>query len=84
LSVKVDAGAIKDLKIETIVPLASLPYGTPGSLYVLLKKAPGAFPTGPVQNSLKFTVKEIDQSGEPEDTGVDDEYQVNEFSIGIF
>lgn len=56
----------------------------PGKVYVAFQKLNGAgsLPVTSFSNVLKFTTKEIDPStGEPEDTGYDDEYEVSEFEL---
>lgn len=48
-----------------------------GTTYVGIAKEQAVI-LGSVSNTLKFTVKEIDpQTGEPEPSGFEDEYQVN-------
>lgn len=56
----------------------------PGKVYVAFKKVNGenSLPVSSFTNVLRFTSKEIDPStGEPEDTGYDDEYEVSEFEL---
>jgi len=82
LYVKMDISGVKGLTIEHVIPLNSLPYGTPGATYVSVRKSADAFPSGAFQNTLKFTVKEIDpQTGEAEETGVEDDYQLENLDL---
>ncbi|KAK4164162.1 putative coatomer subunit gamma [Cladorrhinum sp. PSN259] len=56
----------------------------PGKIYVAFQKVngEGALPTTTFSNTLKFTSKEIDPTtGEPEESGYDDEYEVSEFDL---
>ncbi|CAK7271539.1 coatomer subunit gamma [Sporothrix epigloea] len=56
----------------------------PGKVYVALRKMGGgdALPTSTFSNVLKFTSKEIDPTtGEPEEGGYEDEYEVSEFEL---
>lgn len=56
----------------------------PGKIYVAFQKVngEGALPTTTFSNTLKFTSKEIDPTtGEPEEGGYDDEYEVSEFEL---
>ncbi|CAK7245355.1 MAG: coatomer subunit gamma [Sporothrix thermara] len=56
----------------------------PGKVYVALRKVGGAdsLPTSNFSNVLKFTSKEIDPTtGEPEESGYEDEYEVSEFEL---
>jgi coatomer protein complex subunit gamma len=83
--VKVDTSGVKGVKMESVVPLPSLPYGTPGATYICVHRTnPEDYCTGSFSNTLKFKVKEVDPStGEPEETGVDDEYQVEDLELSI-
>ncbi|KAL6596335.1 hypothetical protein ACP70R_047699 [Stipagrostis hirtigluma subsp. patula] len=60
----------------------SLPYNSPGQIFVAFEK-PERFPAvGRFSNLLKFIVKEVDTStGEADEDGVEDEYQLEEFEI---
>jgi len=80
LTVKVDTTAMKGAKVEVLIPSESLPFNTPGTTYVGIRRA-DAVSLGSLQNTLKFTVKEIDQSGEADTTGYDDEYQIEDIEI---
>lgn len=72
------------LEEEFIIPLTKLsPTGT-GSVYVAFKKVAGedSLPVSTISNNLKFTSKEIDPStGEPDDAGYEDEYQVEDLDL---
>jgi len=82
LIVKIDTSGVKGVKSEITIPIQSLPNGAPGTAFVLLRKSPGSYPTGTIQNTLKFTVKQIDpSSGEVESSGVDDEYHIENFDM---
>jgi len=82
VSIRVDS-PVKDLKVEAVIPAERLSAGAPGTIFVLLKKSPGSFPSGTIQNTLKFTLKEIDPStNEPEEGGMEDEYQLETFDLG--
>lgn len=81
VSVKVESDAGFDVVDE--IPLASLPFDTVGSTYVVLQRGDG-ITTGTCNCTLKFTAKDIDQStGEPDDNGYEDEYQLEDVDIGI-
>ena len=74
----------EDLEEEFIIPADKLSTDEPGKIYVAFKKVngEGALPITSFSNVLKFTSKEIDPStGEPEETGYDDEYEVSEFDL---
>ena len=75
----------EELEEVFIIQAEKLPTNEPGKVYVAFQKMNGAeyaachvlLPT-----SSRFTSKEIDPStGEPEDTGYDDEYEVSEFDL---
>ncbi|KAM3514294.1 hypothetical protein MY11210_002084 [Beauveria gryllotalpidicola] len=56
----------------------------PGKVYVAFKKVNGenSLPVSSFTNVLRFTSKEIDPAtGDPEETGYDDEYEVSEFEL---
>ena len=71
------------LEEEFIIPAPRLKTNEPGVVYVAFKKVEGAdFPTTTFSNSLKFTSKEIDPTtGEPEDSGYDDEYELENLDL---
>lgn len=74
----------EDLEEVFIIQAEKLPTDEPGKVYVAFKKVNGeaSLPVSTFSNILKFTSKEIDPStGEPEDTGYDDEYEVAEFDL---
>ncbi|CAI7567395.1 unnamed protein product [Penicillium viridicatum] len=72
------------LEDDFIIPAPKLPTDQPGVVYVAFKKLAGenSVPVTSFTNILKFTSKEIDPtSGEPEDSGYDDEYQVEDLEL---
>ncbi|KEY68139.1 hypothetical protein S7711_08330 [Stachybotrys chartarum IBT 7711] len=74
----------EDLEEVFIIQAEKLPTDEPGKVYVAFKKVNGeaSLPVSTFSNILKFTSKEIDPStGEPEDKGYDDEYEVAEFDL---
>lgn len=59
-----------------------LPYDSPGQSFVAFEKPAGVPAVGKFSNILKFIVKEVDPStGEAEDDGVEDEYQLEDFEV---
>lgn len=74
----------EELEEVFIIQAEKLSTDEPGKVYVAFKKinGEGSLPISTFTNVLKFTSKEIDPStGEPEDTGYDDEYEVAEFDL---
>lgn len=74
----------EELEEDFIVPCPKLATNEPGIVYVAFKKPGGerSFPTTSFTNVLKFTSKEIDPTtGEPEETGYEDEYQVEDLEL---
>jgi hypothetical protein len=72
------------LEEDFIIPAPKLPTDEPGIVYVAFKKLGGenSVPVTSFTNNLKFTSKEIDPTtGEPEDSGYDDEYQVEDLEL---
>ncbi|KAL4881136.1 adaptin N terminal region-domain-containing protein [Aspergillus karnatakaensis] len=72
------------LEEEFIVPAPKLATNEPGVVYVTFKKLEGeqSVPVVSFTNNLKFTSKEIDPTtGDPEDSGYEDEYQVNDLEL---
>jgi coatomer protein complex subunit gamma len=72
------------LEEDFLVPVTSLSTNEPGTVYVAFKNTSGVpYPTCNFTNILKFTSKEIDPStGEPDDSGYDDEYQIEDLDLG--
>lgn len=73
----------ESLEEDFIVPAAKLATDEPGTVYVAFKKAGDTtFPITSFTNILKFTSKEIDPTtGEPDESGFDDEYQVEDIEL---
>jgi len=84
VTVKMVNNDLKDIKVLFAVPLEKLSYDQPGTVWVAVKKQKDAFPLGVFQCTLKFITKEVDpQTGEPEETGIEDEYQLEDMTIAI-
>lgn len=67
---------------DFIIPAAALKTNEPGTVYVAFKNANTTFAATTFSNVLKFTSKEIDPTtNEPEDSGYDDEYQVEDLDL---
>ncbi|KAF8772434.1 hypothetical protein HU200_005760 [Digitaria exilis] len=78
----VDASEAEEFLEVASKPLESLPYDSPGQTFVAFEKPEGVIATGKFSNILKFIVKEVDPStGEAEDDGVEDEYQLEDLEI---
>ncbi|KAL8853383.1 MAG: hypothetical protein Q9221_001699 [Calogaya cf. arnoldii] len=73
----------ESLEEEFIIPVAKLPTGQPGTVYVSFKKiGDSPYPITSFTNVLKFTSKEIDPTtGEPDDSGYEDEYQIEDLEL---
>ncbi|KAI9769056.1 MAG: coatomer subunit gamma [Candelina submexicana] len=76
----------EDLALEEdfIIPAPKLATDEPGTIYVAYKRSGGdhSYPTASFTNVLKFTSKEIDPTtGEPEEGGYEDEYQVDNLDL---
>ncbi|CAL3968385.1 unnamed protein product, partial [Diplocarpon coronariae] len=74
----------EELEEDFIIPAAKLVTDEPGTIYVSFKKVngEGSFSASSFTNILKFTSKEIDPTtGEPEESGYDDEYQVEDLEL---
>ena len=71
------------LEEDFTIPVAKLATEQPGTIFVSFKKtADVAYPITSFTNVLKFTSKEIDPTtGEPDESGYDDEYQVDDLEL---
>ncbi|EEP80663.1 hypothetical protein UREG_05505 [Uncinocarpus reesii 1704] len=71
------------LEYEFDVPTPKLATNEPGVVYVAFKKLDeSSYPITSFTNILRFTSKEIDPTtGEPEETGYEDEYQVEDLDL---
>lgn len=72
------------LEEEFIIPISKLATGEPGTVYVSFRRLESnkSFPVTTFTNFLKFTSKEIDPaSGEAEEKGYEDEYQVEDLEL---
>ncbi|KAH6756078.1 coatomer gamma-2 subunit [Perilla frutescens var. hirtella] len=82
VTVIVDASEAEEFSEVGVKPLKSLPYDTPAQTFVAFEKPEGVPAAGKFSNTLRFSVKEVDTStGEAEDDGVEDEYQLEDFEV---
>ncbi|KAI3446100.1 hypothetical protein Pfo_002765 [Paulownia fortunei] len=82
VTVIVDASEAEEFSEVGTKPLRTLPYDTPAQTFVAFEKPEGVPAVGKFSNLLRFTVKEVDPStGEAEDDGVEDEYQLEDFEV---
>ncbi|AES89090.1 putative coatomer/calthrin adaptor appendage subdomain, coatomer gamma subunit [Medicago truncatula] len=80
--VVVDASEAEEFSQVISKPLRSLPYDSPGQIFVAFEKPEGLPTSGKFSNILRFIVKEVDPtSGEAEDDGVEDEYQLEDLEV---
>lgn len=74
----------EELEEDFIIPAPALKTNEPGTVYVSFRRVNGAgsIAVSTFTNVLKFTTKEIDPTtGEPEEIGYDDEYQVEDVDL---
>ncbi|GIL83130.1 hypothetical protein Vretimale_11463 [Volvox reticuliferus] len=82
VSVAMDLAEAADFEEAFTVPLDTMPLNGVGQCFTVVSRQPGAIATGKVVNILKFKVKEIDPStGEAEEEGYDDEYQLEDLEV---
>ncbi|KFK29732.1 hypothetical protein AALP_AA7G171600 [Arabis alpina] len=82
VNVIVDASEAEEFSEAASKALNSLPYDSPGQAFVAFEKPAGVPAVGKFSNTLTFVVKEVDTStGEAEDDGVEDEYQLEDLEI---
>ncbi|KAF9780088.1 coatomer subunit gamma [Thelephora terrestris] len=85
VAVVMQLSAETSLTEDFIIPLPSLSAATsPGIVYVsFTRDSPEEYASGSFQCVLKFVSKEVDPStGEPEEDGYEDEYQLEEVELG--
>ncbi|XP_011048664.1 PREDICTED: coatomer subunit gamma-like isoform X2 [Populus euphratica] len=82
VSVIVDSSEADNFAEVASKPLQSLPYDTPGQTFVAFEKPEGITAVGKFSNTLRFIVKEVDPTtGEAEEDGVEDEYQLEDLEV---
>ncbi|CAK9142569.1 unnamed protein product [Ilex paraguariensis] len=82
VTVIVDASEAEEFSELASKPLRALPYDSPGQTFVAFEKPEGVPAVGKFSNMLRFIVKEVDPStGEAEDDGVEDEYQLEDLEV---
>ncbi|KAH7575098.1 hypothetical protein JRO89_XS02G0046900 [Xanthoceras sorbifolium] len=82
VTVIVDASEAEEFSELITKPLRSLPYDSPGQTFVAFEKPDGVPAAGKFSNMLRFIVKEVDPTtGEAEDDGVEDEYQLEDLDV---
>lgn len=68
---------------EFIIPAPLISSSESSILYISFSRSSaGSFDTATFSNVLKFTSKEVDPEGVPEEQGYDDEYEVEALSLG--
>ena len=75
-----EAGLVEDF----IIPAPAITNTVPATIYVSFSRSdPTKFDIANFNNVLRFTSKEVDpETGEPEEQGYDDEYEVDVLSLG--
>ncbi|KAJ6838328.1 coatomer subunit gamma-2 [Iris pallida] len=82
VTIFVDTSEAEEFSEVASKPLRTLPYDSPGQTFVAFEKPAGVPVVGKFSNILKFIVKEVDPAtGEAEDEGVEDEYQLEDFEV---
>ncbi|KAJ6832871.1 coatomer subunit gamma-2 [Iris pallida] len=82
VTIFVDASEAEEFAEVASKPLRTLPYDSPGQTFVAFEKPARVPAVGKFSNILKFIVKEVDTTtGEAEDDGVEDEYQLEDFEV---
>jgi len=81
VSVKVESSS-DEFTLESEISIPSLPAHAPGVAYVCFRRPTSSYISGGFSCILKFLVKSIDPStGLPEDSGYEDEYQLEEIEV---
>ncbi|KAL1215745.1 Coatomer subunit gamma [Cardamine amara subsp. amara] len=82
VNVIVDASEAEEFSEAASKALNSLPYDSSGQAFVAFEKPAGVPAVGKFSNTLTFVVKEVDpNTGEAEDDGVEDEYQLEDLEV---
>ncbi|KAI7902633.1 adaptin N terminal region-domain-containing protein [Cokeromyces recurvatus] len=64
------------------IPAPKLEYNVPGHIYIAYERPEDDFPIASFTNTLKFIIKDCDPTtGEPDEEGYEDEYQVEEIEL---
>ncbi|KAE8669988.1 Coatomer subunit gamma-1 [Hibiscus syriacus] len=79
VTVIVDASEAEEFAEVASKPLRSLPYDSPGQTFVAFEKPEGVPAVGKFSNMLRFIVDP--STGEAEDDGVEDEYQLEDLEV---
>jgi len=84
VSVVMQPSSDSPLKEDFIIPIPELRSSSPGIVYVSFTRLePEEYSLASFACTLKFVSKEVDpSSGEPEEEGYDDEYQLEEVELG--
>jgi len=84
VSISMDLAEAPDFSEAFSLPLEVMPLSAPGKVYVCLERAEGGLHSGLFMNNLQFRVKEVDPStGEAEEEGFQDDYQLEDLEVGI-
>lgn len=82
VSVEIDLSGMEGVEEQENIALNRLVCGVPGSAYACIKKSDPGPLNCKLPCLLRFTVKEIDPStGEPEEGGFEDEYQLEDLDV---
>lgn len=82
--VETDFSTTNDLHQDFVVPAAKIGYNDTEPTFVVCRQDSEVFPPCVLSNVLKFHVVEVDSStGEVEDEGTEDEYQLEDLELNI-
>lgn len=82
VSVVMDLAEAEQYDEALVIPLSVMPLNDVGRCFTVLSRPEGKLALGKFVNILKFTVKEIDPgTGEAEDDGYEDEYQLEDLEV---
>ncbi|KAI9656935.1 MAG: coatomer subunit gamma [Alyxoria varia] len=77
-----DEDAVTPLEEDFVIPVPKLATDAPATAYAAFKRGGTSYSATTFTNTLKFTTREIDPStGEPEESGYEDEYQVEDLEL---
>ncbi|KAL6759224.1 adaptin N terminal region-domain-containing protein [Haematococcus lacustris] len=80
--VELDLAETEEFEEESVVPLEVMPLNGVGHAFTVLRRPLGSLALGKMAAVLKFKVKEVDPtSGETEEEGYDDEYQLEDLEV---
>lgn len=81
VQMELEAGELEE---DYVVTASNLPFNVSTPIFVVFSREAESLTPAEFSCSLKYTVKEVDEDGEPEEDGFEDDYPLEEIVLDVF